>query len=356
MNKHSASKWIRTFLCSLLAVLLFLSAVAYAVDPFMQFRVKDNAYMLDEWDVCGGLIKNYDYDTLIIGSSMAQCFDMDVVRQELGVKPLHIALGGINPTEIGKLLDVAYRTEKADTYYICVDMMTFNKDNEESRLSEHLLKDDFISKLRYLLSYEVWFGFIPVDIAFVALDAIGVELPIKYAYQKSIDKLGDWRLEHPVGGEQMVLDNYKSSQYSVSYVDSENLYQNIVSSIDTFFARCQFDKGEHVFFFPPYSSLCWAEYQNRGQFEIYLQAKRYFIEKALEYGVTVYDFQSADITMDLNNYKDTTHFMPHINDWMVTCFASGEWTVNRDNMVLFEEKLVENTNNFREKYAEIFSE
>ncbi|MBR4851720.1 MAG: hypothetical protein IKU97_06680, partial [Tidjanibacter sp.] len=103
MTKSPASKWITKFICFLLAMLLFLSAVAYIVDPFMQFRVKDNAYFLQEWYVSGGLIKNYDYDTLILGSSVTQNFNMDVFRQELGVKPLHVGLGAMTTVELAEL-------------------------------------------------------------------------------------------------------------------------------------------------------------------------------------------------------------------------------------------------------------
>ena len=110
MNKPSPLKWIRNFLCILLAILLFLSGIAYIVDPFMQFRVRDNAYFLEEWYVSGGLIKNYDYDTLILGSSVTQNFDMDVFRQELGVKPLHIGLGAMSPEEMAEFLNLAYDT------------------------------------------------------------------------------------------------------------------------------------------------------------------------------------------------------------------------------------------------------
>lgn len=354
MNKSSALKWIRNFLCFLLAIILLLSSAAYIVDPFMQFRVRDNAYFLQEWYVSGGLIKNYDYDTLILGSSVTQNFDMDVFRQELGVKPLHIGLGAMTPEEMAELLQLAYNTQKADTYYICVDLPVLRGDNGESRMPEHLLKDDLLSKLRYLLSYEVWFRYLPVDVAFMILDKLNVELPIKFTYQKSIDRLGDWRLDFPYSGEETVLFHHKEGIFSVSQVETEGLYQGAVECIDTFFEQFDFEKGEHIFFFPPYSSVCWVEYQLREQFEIYLQIKQYFIEKALEHGIKVYDFQVADFTMDLDNYRDTIHYMPNINDWMVERFAGDEYVVTADNRLAFEEKLIENTRIFREKYAVYF--
>lgn len=354
MNKSSPVKWIRNFLCFLLAILLLLSSVAYLVDPFMQFRVRDNAYFLQEWYVSGGLIKNYDYDTLILGSSVTQNFDMDVFRRELGVKPLHIGLGGMTPEEMAQLLQLAYKTDRADTFYISVDLPVLRGDNAESRMPEHLLKDDLLSKLRYLLSYEVWFRYIPVDVAFMILDKLGVELPVKFTYQKSIDKLGDWRLEFPEWGEAWVLYHHIYGLFKVSEVDTEGLYEGAVVCIDTFFEQFDFEKGEHVFFFPPYSSVCWVDYQLRGQFEIYLQIKQYFIEKALERGLKVYDFQAEDFTMDLENYRDTIHYMPHINDWMVEQFSGEDYVVTPENRLETEEKLIENTNGLRARYPDLF--
>jgi len=255
---------------------------------------------------------------------------------------------------MAELLTLAYDTGKADTYYLCVDLPVLNGDNDPSRMPEHLIKNDVLSKLRYLLSYEVWFRYLPVDIAFAVLDWLGVELPEKFEYQKSIDKLGDWRLDFPYSGEEYVLAHHRSGVFSVSYVDTEGLYQGAIECIDRFFTQCDFEKGEHIFFFPPYSSVCWVEYQEREQFDIYMQIKQYFIEKALKYGITVYDFQAAEFTMDLENYRDTIHYMPQINDWMVRCFAGEEYVVTEDNRLELEKQLTENTNSFRGRYPELF--
>ena len=355
MKKSPFAKWIRSFFCTVLAILLVLSAAVYAVDPFMQFRTRDNAYMLYPLYVSGGLVKNYEYDTLIIGSSMTQNFNMDTFRTELGDAPLHIGLGGMLPVEITQVLSAAYEAGKADTYYIGIDLMVFENEAAESRFPSYLFNDTLWAKLRYFLSYEVWFRYLPVDLGFVALDLLGIRLPESYTEKQSIDKLGDWSSDFPVWGEQVVLENYTSEQYGVSHTDSTGLLERTVANIDKFFASCDFSQGEHIFFFPPYSSLCWCEYENRGQLEIHLQAKDHFIEKAREHGVVVYDFQSAEFTTDLSNYKDTTHYMPHINDWMVQCFANGEYVVTEENAAQFRQILLDNTQSFRSAYAWLFS-
>ena len=53
----------------------------------------------------------------------------------------------------------------------------------------------------------------------------------------------------------------------------------------------------------------------------------------------MYDFQSAEIVFDLDNYKDITHFHGQINDWMVSCFARGEYLADTDRIKQSNAKL-----------------
>ena len=85
MSRPNAKKWILAFFAMSLALMLFFSVTAWVIDPFFQFRVKDNAYLLRGWFVDSGLIRNYDYDILFLGSSMVQNFDMDLAREKSGI-------------------------------------------------------------------------------------------------------------------------------------------------------------------------------------------------------------------------------------------------------------------------------
>lgn len=352
----ASRKWILGFFAIVLAAVLVLSAAAYAIDPFLQFRVKDNTYLLRGWFVDSGLIENYDYDTLIIGSSMVQNFDMELWREKLGGKPLHIGMGAITAKEIGRLMDLAYEANRADTYYVCVDQYLLSSDSDVNHFPEHLLRKDLLSRLRYLLSYEVWSRYIPVDLALVALDRLGITLPEKIAAKKSIDKLGDWRLDFPPGttGREAVLRYYQKREYSVSAVNTEGLDQRMKAKIDAFLDRFSYDRGKHVFFFPPYSSLFWCDARIDGYFDAYVQTKLYFAEEAAKRGAAVYDFQGADCTLDLDNYRDTTHYLPVVSDWIIGCFASGDYLVTKVNAASLQETLKENTDRFRNENADLF--
>ena len=355
MTKQKTQKWILSFFALVLAILMLISGIVYVIDPFFQFRVKDNAYKLSGWFVSSGLIKNYEYDTLIIGSSMTQNFNMDVFRKELGVNPLHIGLGDIRPIEMKKLISAAYNADKADTYYICVDINFFSDEHiEESRYPQYLLDNDPLSRLRYFFSYEVWFRYIPVDLGLLLADALGVELPQKFAESRNIDKLEDWSSDFSFS-EDAVLGSYSPVPPVQTLPDNRALYEMMAGHADQFLENFDFDEGQHIFYFPPYSALAWCDLQSAGRLEAYLQAKEYFVKNALELGAQVYDFQAADFTLDLNNYSDIKHHSPQINDWIVAQFADGTYRLDSENCADFQDKLRENTDSFRAERADLFS-
>lgn len=351
MRKNmGARRWLAAFLLFTGLLLAALSAAAWAVDPFFQFRVRDNRYKLFPHFVAPGLIQNGDYDTLILGSSVTQNFDMERFREKLGVRPLHIGLGGLTLPEAESLLELAHESGRYDRVYFCADLYLFSQDAGPGHIPAHLLRGDPLSKLRYLLSYEVWFRFIPGDAVLLLCDRRGVEPPEGLNGSRSIDMLGNWAMEYSFGRD-IVLDNYRSGAYAVSGVETDGLYERMTAQMDDFLARSESDGGELVFFFPPYSALYWVNAQEHGYFEPYLQAKRHFIERAAALGAAVYDFQGEALIADLELYKDTTHYGPEVNDWMTDCFADGTCLVTGDNRAELERALIDRVADFRREYA-----
>ena len=347
-----SGKWLKMFAVWLIIFILAVSVMMYIIDPYFQYRVRDNEYLLNGRFVSGGLVKNYDYDTLIVGSSMTQNFNMNRFRQQLGVKPLHIGLGGMKSIEMAELVELAESVGKTDKYYLCMDL--YNTTSEEkSELYTYLLKNDPISKLRYSLSYEAWMRFIPIDLGIGIAKKLGISLPQKLTSTMSIDELENWNDDYEFG-KDIVLNNFKNSSFAVSKVDNTDLLNKMKSHIDIFLEKLQLKNKEVNFFFPPYSALYWLNAQNEGYLESYLGAKRYFVEKAAENGYNVYDFQGADLTLNLENYKDTTHYNQDINDWMVNCFAKMEYKVNTNSVGQYEEKLRSNVMKTRVELMDYF--
>ena len=113
-------KWLVIVISTAVVFLLIAGILTYAVDPFFQFRSRDGQYMIHQTYCSPGLIKTYDYDTILIGSSMSQNFDMDLFRSELGCNPLKIGIGGMSEDDQVEYIQLANRIGKADTYYLCI--------------------------------------------------------------------------------------------------------------------------------------------------------------------------------------------------------------------------------------------
>lgn len=354
--KHTipAKKWILIFLCALLVLTFVIGLTGYLVDPFYQFRFRNNTYFNNTAKFLGpGLVKNYEYDTLIFGSSMTQNFDMDLFRQELGVEPLHVGIGGMGIDELLAYLELSERYGRCENYYIGIEQYMLTE-AITFRTPDYLFRDDPISMAKYLLSYEAWFRYIPLDVALSAINLMPVNLPDKIRKTADIDYLGNWETDY-LFGEDAVIRNYLSNDYGVSAVKNDGLYERMTRWTDELFERLPGEKTKYRFFFPPYSVLFWYDARNDGYLEEYLQIKQYFLEKAQMYGIRVYDFQSADLVFDLENYKDITHYSGEINDWMVQCFSRGDYLATTESIEQSRAKLLSGIEEFAETYQWILA-
>lgn len=352
-NTLSAKKWIASFLALSVLLLVLLAGFAYVVDPYFQYRVRDNTYFLSAPYVNAGLVKNYDYDTLIVGSCMIGNFDMDQFRNTLHVKPLKVESGGMGPDAIATYLNYAAGIGKASQYYVNIDLATFQADDTPV-VNAYLMESDPLSTGKYLLGYETWFRFIPVDCGLMLYKAWRGDFPAgKLAQRTSIDQNGEWNLGDRFGID-VVIDNRLANRNEVSAVNLNHLYERMIAQIDSFISRIDFNAGKFTFIFPPYSTLYWCDTQDLGYFDTFLAAKHYFVQELLDRSCTVYDFQSASLANDLNYYKDSTHYCAAVNDWMAECFVSGDYLVTQENYAQLQEQLIENTKAFRDTHGDLF--
>lgn len=350
-----SKSWLLRFAAIVLAALAALAALAYAVDPYMHYRVRDNCYLLNSRFVDSGIIKNADYDAVVVGSSVTQNFDMQLFRERLGVRPIKITTGAISLSEIEQMSALVNESGKARYYFICLDQYLFTPEGDSggSRFPAYLTDSSGWNDFRYLLGYETWLRFIPVDAAFLALRAAGMQLPVNYQYATSIDRLEDWSLNKTFGAEQ-TLSSYQRLPAGTEPVSTEGLLESMMRRFDQYLSTLELSQGHYRFFFPPYSSLYWRQAVENGCFDDYMAFKTYAAARLCVYdNVEVYDFQGADFTCDLDNYCDAMHYSPEINDWMVDCFAHGSFTVREDGEERIRMQIEDNLHTLTERYPQL---
>lgn len=343
----SSSKWLlRLFIC-ILCIMCILAGTVFAIDPYLHYRTRDNSYFLHYRFVVPGIIKNADYNSVVIGSSMTQNFQMDEFREKLSVNPIKATVSGTTLADLKTMTRMVNETGKAKTYYICMDLPVLINSNA-SIIPEYLADDSIWNDYRYWFGYEAWMRFIPVDLAFLGLKAMDVELPAKFHQSMSIDRLEEWGNDY-IYDEDVVLDEFVPGHWRF---DNKTLEARLHAGFDAYVECLDLEHGNYVLFFPPYSSCYWHCANEFGWFDIFADFKKYVVEYFEEYeNVQIFDFQAADFTMDLNNYKDITHYGPHINSWMVDCFASGEYLVSSELVEQNIQQMEENVRLFRQRYS-----
>jgi hypothetical protein len=327
-------KWLCAMLGSVGTILFLLGLLAFLIDPFMQYRVTEDKYLLNSRLVNAGLIKNYNYDTVVIGSSMMQNFNMGSFREKLNLNPIKITTGGISLLEIQKMTDLVLKENKYNNLFVCMDLYLFTGNGkDQSRFPNYLTDDNIWNDYRYLIGYEAWMRFIPVDMVFTILLQAGIELPVKFADSVDIDRLEDWSKDYQYGKE-LLVKSYTGSKQGTSTPDLDGLHERMMTEVDDYLDSFAFqDDKEYVFFFPPYSALYWYTTLEDRYFDVYMEVKTHIVTKLLEKdNVTVFDFQAIPQICDLDNYKDITHYSAEINEFMVDCFKGGDYTVKTDTI------------------------
>lgn len=339
MNRIDYSKkWIISFLCTLLMLAIFVCSSIFIIDPFFQFRVRDNQYFMNVAYVDAGLIKNYDYDTIIIGSCMVENYDIEEFNDLLNVNALKIGCSGLGSDGVVRYNQLANEVGKAENYYINVDLSGFEvgKADEDIGLGQqreinvneydYLLSNDPLSKLKYMFSYEAWFRFVPVDMGLVAYRLCKGDISGgKLGARTSVAHNGEWSEDY-VYGEKAVMENRKDDGdiEALDKEEQEELLQRMIKNIDDYMGSFDFSNGNYTFIFPPYSYLFWEDAKLSNRYDIYNEAKDYLVDWIKQNGGEVYDFQNADVTYDLNYYMDTIHYSKDLNSYMIQCMARGE--------------------------------
>lgn len=354
--KKKAMKFIAVFLCVCILLAGALSAFAYFYDPQNVYRW--NGTRLQYYSPtysAAGIIKHYDYDTVLIGSSMVQNFDADLIARELDCKPVKLTIGGMSAAEQLFIYDEVQKRSCAVNYIVNIDLHRIALQEklvpDAARFPEHMFFPNTVSQFKYLLGYETWFRFIPIDIALNLCAHLNIDFSPET--RKTIDdatavnEMCRWnRGELP--GAQRVLSDFLSGAAGFEDGSESDPIINPDENIEIYIAHLlkSLDNGEILtLVLPPYSVLSWAEY-SADKVELMLSMRRRIATLADEHdNVRVLDFQSMPHTTDLNNYYDKRHFSQELQDEIALQLASERYAVD-------EEKITVNSQIIRNNLAE----
>ena len=314
-------RWALFVLAALLAGLAACAALTYAVDPFEQYRESAILPLYDQESYNNpGIAKNYDYDAVILGTSMVEMSNPSVIDACFGVRSVKLPMRGSHTAQMGWQLEhvFAAKEKRGETLRLAIlavdaySLMGPVDDDEE--IIEYLWNDDPLDDVRYLLNRDVLLVKIPRMLKNIGKstatkrDDMYKWTDVTFSAQSVYDTT-------PVSPQKEMTDPEYRLERSTA-----NLTQHIVRHVQAH------PETTFLIYMPPYSVGYWYLMTRGGLSEQQFRSRARVCELLLEYpNVQIYDFSSrVEWITDLDEYFDYSHHSSAVSDAVMRAMAAGE--------------------------------
>lgn len=332
MNYRTFTK-VFTFIC--LVGLIVVACSTIYIDPFFHYHkpkpefyytLKSQRYQND------GILKHFDYDSIITGTSMTENFKTTEFNKLFSANSIKVPYSGAKFKELNDAIKVSYSSGKNVKYVVrSLDLynIAINKDSARNDLGEYpiyLYNDNIFDDVKYILSKDTFFGY--------TLKIIQDRIKGRKGGITTFDKYSNWNAKYKFGEEYVLKDysyvpNVLQKEFSKKDLEiaKENITENIID-LATAHPETTF-----YYFIPPYSMAWWGMQSNKGELVRILEAEKLMVEMILECpNIKLFSFNlMTDITTNLNNYKDATHYGEWINSNIFRYMKEEKGLLTKEN-------------------------
>lgn len=324
-------QWAVLALTLLAGALSAIVGAVVLVDPFQVYR-KATAFIppIDNGTQIysnAGIAKSYDYDSVLIGSSMTENFRPSQLDSLFGGRFVKIPVNAGSPYNHKQMMDMAFSTHdvRRVLYGVDIELFTYFYTTPKCEMPDYLYDEHIFNDVRYWFNQSVLAEFIPK-----CLRTWG------QTDEDQRDTMYTWGSMYPYGRDAVLRDfaftGPKAGQEPIAGEDeaaamSQQTMLNVAHNIVPFIQS--HPDTQFIFFFPPYSLARWVEFDQLGDMHYHMNQKEAVARALLEHdNVRVFDFQAnTDWILDLDNYIDTGHYGPWINDAMAQAMAAGQFEI-----------------------------
>jgi len=317
-------KWAQLVMACLVLGMLGCVLTVYLVDPFEQYRESSILPLYDQESYNNpGIAKNYDYNAVILGTSMVEMSNPSVIDGCFGVQSVKLPMRGSHTAQMGWQLEHIFhakekRGETLDLAILAVDAYSLmGPVDDDEEIVDYLWNDDLLDDIKYLLNRDVLLVKVPKMLRNIT---------------KPTDTKRDdmYKWTDIVFAAQSVYDSISITEQK-SLTDSEYRLERSTENIERHIRAHALAHPETAFkiYMPPYSAGYWYVIGKEGLMEQQFRSRARVCELLLDLpNVEIYDFSSrTEWILDLDEYFDYSHHSSGVSDNIMRAMAAGECRV-----------------------------
>lgn len=338
-------RFLKHFFIGSAALLLFCILLVVLFDPFFQYHKPLpglKAVLTDKEYQCVGSLKNFDYDSVIAGSSVSENYNNSWFDEGFHCTSVKAIRSYGATADLCYLLDIAFKKHEIkyvfynlDPSALCADPVTTF---ESTGCPMYLYDNNYLNDIEYVLNKDVIFEKIPYLIAQSLIGDYDEGNSYNWAQWKNFNS-------------DMILGLY-IRKLSINNMKEDNYYQEQLDGNLAILCAEIEAHPETVFKIsvPPYSMLWWDNIYRNGDTESYLYNLQTAMEKLLSYenAELYYFLNDREIVTDLENYMDILHFSPEINRYICDSLIEDSHRVTVENY----EQIIEDSRRFAYEVVE----
>lgn len=330
-----SKKWGIALLVLSLLTLCLLGTVTAIIDPFfhyhkpleqLQYPISEQRYQND------GIVRHFDYDALITGTSLTENFKASQFDELFGVSSVKVCFSGGTFHELNSSLRRALDSNSQlrlvlmgiDSWFLGEAPGALRTDAE---YPAYLYDDKLLNDVNYLLNKEVLCGRTARVLEYTSWGGVTTNFDDYSAWGQSA---------YGITGKDIAIAN--SPRESLTEVPgdlSQQERQRIVENLTNNTVQIARDHPDtqFIYFFPPYSILYWDSQHQEGAVD--RQAEAWALASDILLGepnIRLFSFyDDFDTVTNLDNYRDNVHYGDRINALLLDRMARGEGELTLEN-------------------------
>ena len=314
--------WLRLVFSLLLPALCAMIALVVFVDPFEIYHEAKHFVPPCENGIQNyanaGVARSWEYDSVIIGSSMTENFIPSQLDSLMGGRFVKLPINAGSPYNHRQMMELAFGTHEVKTVLYCVDADAFSYfyRQPKTEMPDYLYSESLLDDVSYWFNSSVLFRYVPQ-----CLSGWGKTDPDLRDTMYAWGDLYPYGAKYALAGARITGEVYEQRKTPGRFVMSQQTLLNVENNIVPFLEA--HPDTQFLFFFPPYSLVNWYRFYRQKNLDYHLSQLEAIAARLLTYpNVRVYDFRArTDWILNLDNYIDDHHYGPWINAAMAEDMA-----------------------------------